>query len=569
MTTDKQSSQIIFFLGAGASVAADVPDTYSFVKEFIHSIRDRDKRRTIEKIVQILRNWKNSDIDVELLLEALTKLENKEQEPLLRFYQGGDFVLKGYPEKEPLINDLKDFIKSKAIVSEDKILYLQPLLSFVEEFRPLDVISVNYDTCIEQFCNVHKLVYQDGFDVYWNPKTFATEHTDIRLYKLHGSVMWYQSDRGGYIKLPVMTETSKIQLITGERADNLMLYPMQKWDYAEPLLELLVHIKQLLESEKCKFLIVVGYSFRDDHIKKILWDAARKNRELHLVLIDLKAYQIYSQKLKYYDVQSRIPSSLDGRVVCLPYKFEKVLPYIKNHYLKNLREGLSNMYAQQQVEIRGEKAFWMSCLRSFVNAEYTEKVEDLRNRINAIELERDWQLSLELPLKMAFNLLSNNQEQKANQYLKNLNMLLYVMMIERINANLMRDPPVIEINFNYQRHDSGAGYIRAEQFKKIIETLSEFCETRTGFVNHIGNEFHKITEKLKKLKRYFEPFNEERGIKFEDYVNLRESKIPNVVEFRNEYKEFQQGYTQPLPEKLVSIILEVEKGVLKEIVNEE
>jgi len=568
MTTDKQSSQIIFFLGAGASVAAGVPDTYSFVKEFIDSIQNRDKRRTIEKIVQILGNWKNSDIDVELLLETLTKLENKEQEPLLRFYQGGDFVLKGYPEKEPLINDLKDFIKSKAIVSEDKIRYLQPLLSFVEEFKPLDVISVNYDTCIEQFCNVHKLAYQDGFDVHWNPKTFTTEHTDIRLYKLHGSVIWYQSDRGGYIKLPVMTETSNIQLVTGERADNLMLYPMQKWDYAEPLLELLVHIKQLLESDTCKFLIFVGYSFRDDHIKRILWDAARKNRELHLILVGPKAYEIYSKKLKSYDAHSRIPSSLDGRVVCLPYKFEEVLPYLKNYYLKNLREGFSNMYAQQQLEIRGEKAFWMSCLRSFANAEYTEKVEDLLNRINAFELKRDWQLSLELPLIMTFTLLSNNQEQKANRYLRDFNKLLYVM-IERINTNAMRDPPVIEINFNYQRHDSGTGYIRAEQFKRVIETLSEFCEIKTRFVNHIGNEFPKITEKLKKLKHYLEPFKEERGIKFQDYVNLRENKIPDVEQFRNEYKEFQQGYSQQLHEKLASTIAEVERSILKEIVKEE
>ena len=73
--------------------------------------------------------------------------------------------------------------------------------------------------------------------------------------------MWYQSDRGGYIKLPVMTGKSKIKLIYGEKAENLMLYPMQKWDYAEPLLELLVEIKHLLESESCKFLIIVGTLF--------------------------------------------------------------------------------------------------------------------------------------------------------------------------------------------------------------------------------------------------------------------------------------------------------------------
>lgn len=34
MDNNMSSSQVIFFLGAGASVAADVPDTYSFVQEY-------------------------------------------------------------------------------------------------------------------------------------------------------------------------------------------------------------------------------------------------------------------------------------------------------------------------------------------------------------------------------------------------------------------------------------------------------------------------------------------------------------------------------------------------------
>ncbi|VVB94210.1 Uncharacterised protein [uncultured archaeon] len=117
MDHNVKSSEVVFLLGAGASVAAGVPDTYSFVKKFIESIDEQTKKETIEKIVQILEAWKKSDIDVELLLETLVKLKDKKQEPLLQFYDGGNFILKGYAEKKPLIDDLKDFIKSKAIVS--------------------------------------------------------------------------------------------------------------------------------------------------------------------------------------------------------------------------------------------------------------------------------------------------------------------------------------------------------------------------------------------------------------------------------------------------------------------
>jgi hypothetical protein len=163
MTNEIKPSEVVFFLGAGASVPAGVPDTRSFVNQFTESISDTSKKSTVEKIVETLKDWKGPDIDVELLLETLTKLRDKEREPLLQFYEGGNFALTGYYEKEPLINDLKDFIKKRAIVAERNVQYLQPLRDFVDERRPVDIISVNYDTCIEQFCNSHKLVYQDGF----------------------------------------------------------------------------------------------------------------------------------------------------------------------------------------------------------------------------------------------------------------------------------------------------------------------------------------------------------------------------------------------------------------------
>jgi len=227
----------VFLLGASASVKAGVPDTFRFVKEFQRNITNPGERYTINKIIKTLRDWQHSDIDVELLLETLTKLDTREQEPLLKFFRGGEFVLSGYSEKRPIVEGLKDFIKRKAIIeSPEKIRYFEPLLGFIEEHTPLDIFSVNYDTCIEQFCNVYKLNYQDGFDVNWNPQVFERENIDIRLYKLHGSIIWYRSDRSGYIKLPVMIEKAGIQLITGEKAESLMLYPMQKFDYAEPLL---------------------------------------------------------------------------------------------------------------------------------------------------------------------------------------------------------------------------------------------------------------------------------------------------------------------------------------------
>jgi hypothetical protein len=549
MTNEIKPSEVVFFLGAGASVPAGVPDTRSFVNQFTESISDTSKKSTVEKIVETLKDWKGPDIDVELLLETLTKLRDKEREPLLQFYEGGNFALTGYYEKEPLINDLKDFIKKRAIVAERNVQYLQPLRDFVDERRPVDIISVNYDTCIEQFCNSHKLVYQDGFDVNWNPKIFGSEDTDIRLYKLHGSVIWYQSGRGGYMKLPVRTEKSEIKLITDEKAENLMLYPMQKWDYAEPLLELLVEVKRLLESKECKFLVVIGYSFRDEHLRRLVWDAAKKNRQLHLILVDPNASQIYFEKLKYYDNEQTIPSSLYGKVICLPYGIEKVFSYVKNSYLKSLREGLSEEIIQHQAEIKSQKPNWVNCIQSFVRAEYTEKIDDLLGKVGVYELQPYLRLHLEFYLKLAVNYLSSNLH-KGIDYLDNFNTILYTIAVDGITADV--DPYGVEITFRFKCHDLSIVPISSAQLYDTIFDLLSFCQIRYLCVDFFKDEFQNMVSKLQSLERYLIAFKKNR-IELLDYANLRAEEKVDIQSLKEKPRDWQARIT------------EIERDILKGI----
>ena len=433
MNTETRSSQVIFFLGAGASVAAGVPTTYDFVDQFIDhlGISDPGRRSKIKEIVDILNCWRpTTRVDIELLLETLTKLKDKDSEPMLQFCINGNLKLEG--DFEDLIKDLKDFIKSKTMVQAEMIDYLRDLRGFIIDAKnranptPLDIISLNYDTCIEQFCNIHEMSYQDGFDIYWNLKTFDRDDADIRLYKLHGSILWYQSDRGNFIKLPIMSNDSKIQLFSREYAENLMLYPMQKWDYAEPLLELMVRIKGLLqsriydpngESESLKFLIAVGYSFRDDHIKKIVWDAARRNTKLYVIIVDPNAYQIYHDRVEYYDNEGEIPSHLKGRVICLPYKFEKILPHIRNHYLANLKEVIRIRDDLQKNEDIYGHASWIDCFKPLLNAEYCEMLLNITEN-KAIKDSMNLYQYLELTIKIGVNLLLNKQKEKAGVLFK-------------------------------------------------------------------------------------------------------------------------------------------------------
>jgi hypothetical protein len=323
---------VAFLLGAGASVEAQVPDTVHLIQDFAEQTTWATQ---IQTLLKELREWAKTQgrvVDVELVLETLQRLADWPQEPLAAL-QRQPVEINGI-EPRKVLEALRDFIKQKVVVDPEKTAYLDPLRGFVDSEKPLSVYSLNYDTAIEVFCAKHRLAYRDGFGEDWNPKVFDDQNVDLLLFKLHGSVTWYRTDRGRFLKIPVMLKDSTVRLITTERATALMLYPAQKLAYVEPLFELLLQMKKRLAT--CQFLVAVGYSFRDDHVRQILWDVARVSPEFTVILISPDAGNVYKEKLAWY--ASDIPSSLRGRVICLPFAFGKALPVLQREFIKIARD---------------------------------------------------------------------------------------------------------------------------------------------------------------------------------------------------------------------------------------
>ena len=251
-------------------MAAGIPHTVDLISDF----RQQDGNPAVGAFLDRLDEWarrKRRTLDIELVLETLQRLADWDENPLSGF--GPPVAVKEIDPKT-LLTQLRGFIKGKVIVDASQTGYLAPLRGFIDAYRPLHAYSANYDTAIEVFCAEHKLKFRDGFDESWNPEVFEDEGADLRLFKLHGSVTWYRSNRGRFLKIPVLVQGSSVDLVTKERDEALMLYPAQKFEYVEPLFELLLQAKRRLAT--CGVLIVVGYSFRDDHIRRLLWDVARE-----------------------------------------------------------------------------------------------------------------------------------------------------------------------------------------------------------------------------------------------------------------------------------------------------
>lgn len=377
------NNEVVFFLGAGASVAADVPTTLKFVskfKDWLDAQSNQDDSAALQKLLSVL-GANGKPVDIELLMEALDSLTGSLGAVQALFEQSAQLSdIKSECFKK-LKTALKSFIQAETLVKSDKIGYLEPLLGFMDA-GVLDVFSVNYDTCIEQLCHIHRKKYTDGFEFEWWPQAFEREDLDLRLHKIHGSILWYETQESKYLKIPVPPK-GPAEVFSGGLAEPLMLYPMRKWQYAEPLLELMVLLKRRLEDQTAtKYIVVAGYSFRDEYIKKLFWDAFRNNKDAVMLLVDPDAVAIYEKELKYYKVPtldasgSGIKSPMHNRVVCLPYKLEKALPLLKNKFMLPLREG-RNHYSQAVRTDRSEgNANWHGPLMPLLKAGDYELFQD-------------------------------------------------------------------------------------------------------------------------------------------------------------------------------------------------
>jgi hypothetical protein len=380
-----KKQDVIFFFGAGASVDAGIPDTYKFVADFETYIKEHhinlyetlkeiiETRQRFNQEILVLKTWQ---VDVEQLMDTLSRLIDREKDPLVYFYEEKKFRIDpGQGSFAQLKTLLEKFIRKTMIIEEElKIAYLKDLLQFE---TPIEVYSTNYDTCIERLSYSKHRRYTDGFDINWNKKNFD-EPFDVKHYKLHGSAIWYQNTKTKEcMKVSVYTSSEgALRSIYGEPIEPLLIYPAQKSEYVEPLTDLQLMFKERIFSAKTKFLVVVGYSFRDEYIIRMLWDAARINEDLQVIIISPNAHQIFQEKLKFINKDRYDESRIADRIICLPYPFATVIKQLKNHYLKVLRQvnSTENNFAQQERD--GQSAIpWQYLVRLCIDAEFSTKTE--------------------------------------------------------------------------------------------------------------------------------------------------------------------------------------------------
>lgn len=281
---------IAFLLGAGASAAVRATDGESLIPAVmeltsrcataVEAIDDQaatawelisqsldSGRRNIEEILSAVRRMESAitgdDRLVGLSREQLKSTESVIQKTIAR-------------EVKPAQARFPDALPHLA---------MGRWIRRIDRSCPIEIFTTNYDTLIERALEQEWVPIFDGFVGARRPffsgaslarEPMAPGRRWTRLWKIHGSITWSIIDKGSPLQRIVRGEE--------EEQGELILPSLMKYDESrkQPYLAILDRLRRVLTDYEDAILITAGYSFGDEHINEVLFEALDANPRLHV-----------------------------------------------------------------------------------------------------------------------------------------------------------------------------------------------------------------------------------------------------------------------------------------------
>lgn len=137
-----------------------------------------------------------------------------------------------------------------------------------EREKPIEIFTTNYDLLMEQAFEDSRVPYFDGFAGSRKPffDIQAMEEDKLpprwaRIWKLHGSINWYQDPAKGVLR--GASNESRLKRVI--HPSHLKYEESRRMPYLAMIDRLRAFLKQ-----PSSVLILCGYSFRDDHINEVI-----------------------------------------------------------------------------------------------------------------------------------------------------------------------------------------------------------------------------------------------------------------------------------------------------------
>lgn len=253
------SSEVIFLLGAGASVDAELPT----ISKLTECLKERFASHTDREFIEIYKLLAKVDSSVEINYERFF-----EYFELIRQASKKDLFCLKIPDyllnviNNPFSTDIIRTLMNDILRNYQKNAnpdYLVHLQDFIPENGRLKVFTLNYDLCIETACKNKGSFITTGFNYDWNPSLFYGKEKGINLYKLHGSLLWFYDNNWTIQELSELPENKNPEIVLG---------PGSKIQADDPFLTLFYEFSRAIQ--EAKVCIVIGYGYQDAHINTVL-----------------------------------------------------------------------------------------------------------------------------------------------------------------------------------------------------------------------------------------------------------------------------------------------------------
>lgn len=290
----QDNKPIGFFVSAGCPLSVEMP-----TKEQWPLIPD----------VKNLTEWINTEMSANKKYQSLlaeldkAKKDRTNIEDILSFIRGLQQVsiggeVRGFSEEDLQkleIEVCKHIVKKVNVdLPNNQTPYhkLSKWISSIDREIPIEIFTTNYDLLVEDALESLEIPYFDGF--VGSKKSFfdlrAVENNLIpihwtRLWKIHGSINWYQEDIEGQKKI---FRSSEIK----EDASHLIYPSHLKYEQSRkmPYLALIDQLNRFIR-QKSSLLILSGYSFNDEHLNDTIINALKANPSAMVLALMHDTYQ--------------------------------------------------------------------------------------------------------------------------------------------------------------------------------------------------------------------------------------------------------------------------------------
>lgn len=261
--------QVGLLIGAGVSKACGLPNVEDLTKEVRKKI-DNDK----------FNELLDDDDNVETILNKIQQLK--------ALISGAKKVNElSLAIIETIEKEIKETIFKELSIeaSFDKLSDLVIWLNHINGENQKEVFTLNYDLLVENALEINSLPYYSGFIGNVKPFFIADSVDDFsglyvkeswtKLWKLHGSLNFKKSKEGQIF----------IENNTNSEYEDILIYPsMDKYlsSRKAPFIAYLDRFRKYLLNKE-KVLLVLGYSFSDDHVNDLIINGLNNNSRLSVI----------------------------------------------------------------------------------------------------------------------------------------------------------------------------------------------------------------------------------------------------------------------------------------------